>query len=607
MSDWLFDTMLWTAGLIALVLLIRRPVAKYFGPQIAYALWAIPAVRLVLPPLELPAWLNPAPEEAPLATAEPATITPFSTFEFVQPEAPAATTSGLDAATGTSLSATPLPLFEFGMTIWLAGAALFLVLRFRNYFKLRRELLEDAIEVGRHGKIRMLETPGTRAPIAFGVVDPVIAMPPGFMAQPNRTARDLALAHEFSHHEAHDLLANVMVQPLFALHWFNPLGRYGWLALRRDQEAACDARVMSATPAEVRGDYATLIASFAAGPKFALAAPMACPVLGEKSIVHRLRSLKMSNMSVRRRLAGRVMVGASLIALPLTASISYAEEAAFPEPPLPPTPTLAMVAPAAPAAPAAPSAVAAPLPPAAPVPFAQPIESVDPGESDAARRVFEEEVEVKRKVAKEKRELAKEKAEKHKRRSIEIRRSMSAGGQFSDEEIEEIMVDVREGLVEAQEALAEARVEIERVKADKDGMRTKVKLKCKSDSDEVAEVVEHGNGQQTVYLCQARVMAQALTGLREAREAIARNREITGKMRSELLETLDEQIREWEKAERTSAFPTIVTERQAFTTERGRFDMRTFLESGSPRFTPNTRFQEFLKSHERSRIGKTQS
>lgn len=38
MMDWLTDTFIWTAALIALVLLIRRPVARHFGPQAAYAL-----------------------------------------------------------------------------------------------------------------------------------------------------------------------------------------------------------------------------------------------------------------------------------------------------------------------------------------------------------------------------------------------------------------------------------------------------------------------------------------------------------------------------------------------------------------------------------------
>ncbi len=552
MTDWLFDTLLWTAGLIALVLVLRRPVTKHFGPQIAYALWAIPAVRLVLPPLELPAWLNPAPVNVADPASTQAAAIPF--IEVVQSEAPAATMSGLDAATGSVIPATPIPFLEIGISVWLTGAALFLILRFHSYFRLRAELLESAREVGRYGRIRMLETPGTKAPIAFGVLDPVIAMPPGFMAQQDRTMRDLALMHEFSHHNARDLLANVLVQPLFALHWFNPLGRYGWLAMRRDQEAACDARVMSATPADERGTYAAVIASFAAGPNFALAAPMACPVLGDKSIVHRLRSLKMSNTSVRRRYAGRFMVGAALIALPLTASITYAEEASSPKAPL---------GPLAPAAPLAVGAPAAPTPPAPPAPPAlmQDIEAVDPGQSETNVEALEEDTEVREvrierfesraERAEERAERLQDRAEQRERRVVQIRRNIESGRNLDDEEINEIMIDVREGLAEADEALAEARIEIQQVRANMETPRTKISVKCSQDGQDTAKVVEDSDGGRTVYICQERIMAQALTGLKEARKAISKNREIRGQMRRDLLETLDEQIREWERSTKT--------------------------------------------------------
>jgi bla regulator protein BlaR1 len=54
---------------------------------------------------------------------------------------------------------------------------------------------------------------------------------------------------------------------------------------------------------------------------------MACPVLGEKSIIHRLRCLTMSDVSSTRRKAGlAVIAGGALVALPLTASVSYAAD-----------------------------------------------------------------------------------------------------------------------------------------------------------------------------------------------------------------------------------------------------------------------------------------
>jgi hypothetical protein len=154
------------------------------------------------------------------------------------------------------------------------------------------------------------------------------------------------------------LLANFAAQLVLALHWFNPLAWIGWRAMRRDQEAACDARVIAYRAPEERAFYGEVIASFAAGPRLALAAPMACPmasrVLGEKSIIHRLRSLNMSEVSPRRRLAGRGLLAGAALAVPFTASISYAE-AQVPPPPAP-APMVAPVAPDARNSPEAPEA-----------------------------------------------------------------------------------------------------------------------------------------------------------------------------------------------------------------------------------------------------------
>ena len=49
MTEWLTDTLLATSGLILLVLLLREPVRRRFGPSVAYALWLLPAARLVMP------------------------------------------------------------------------------------------------------------------------------------------------------------------------------------------------------------------------------------------------------------------------------------------------------------------------------------------------------------------------------------------------------------------------------------------------------------------------------------------------------------------------------------------------------------------------------
>lgn len=302
---WLLDTLLVTGGLIALVLVIRRPVARWFGPGMAYALWALPLLRLMLPPLVLP------------ATPVAAVAADGAVAEVMLTAAPAAA-----------------PLWpDLLLALWLGGAGLFLLWRAACYIRMRRALLADAQPLEQIGAVRLVESPATQSPVAFGVLDKVVALPAGFMDRADRAGRDLAITHELQHHAGRDLAVNLAMQPLLALHWFNPLAWAGWRALRRDQEAACDARVLAGADGATRAAYAHLIATFAKSPRLALAAPMACPVLGEKSVIHRLRSLTMHEPTPRRRLAGTTLIAVGALALPLTASISYSAAEAAPSAP----------------------------------------------------------------------------------------------------------------------------------------------------------------------------------------------------------------------------------------------------------------------------------
>ncbi len=297
---WLIDTLLVTGALIALVLILRRPVARLFGPGMAYSLWLLPLLRLILPPLVLPATEQ--------AQTQVVTVVPVP-IDAPQSMAPADWLAMLT------------PWF---IGLWLAGGALFLAVRVIGYARMRRRVLAQARSVGQQGSVRLIESPGVQVPVAFGVIDKVVALPTGFMADPDRAARDLAIAHELEHHAGRDLAVNFAMQPLLALHWFNPLAWLGWRALRRDQEAACDARVLAGCNSMTRTAYAQLIAGWARKTDLPAPAPMACAVMGEKSIIYRLRSLNMTQPTARRRRTGHLLIGAAALALPLTASISYA-------------------------------------------------------------------------------------------------------------------------------------------------------------------------------------------------------------------------------------------------------------------------------------------
>ena len=507
MTAWLVDTFVYTALLIGLVLLLRKPVARHFGPQVAYALWALPLMRLFMPPLVLPAWMAPA--QQPTAAAEPLMV--------MVSDAPAA------SANAVATASVEIEVLDLLLPLWLGGAALFLIWRTRSYFAMRRELLADARPVGRVGNIRLVEAPAVTAPVAFGVTDKVVALPPAFMAHPDRAARDLAIAHELAHHRGRDLLANIAAQPLLALHWFNPLAWAGWRAMRRDQEAACDARVIAGQGRHSRAAYAQVIANFAAGnQRLALAAPMACPMLGEKSIIHRLRSLTLEEPSSKKRRAGLASVSMAALALPFTASVSYAAPEAPDAPPR--VPALAVpsvpLAPAEPPpreAPLAPEPLAAPLPPTAPLPPAPP-HSVEHGErlSSHINRQVERQL-----------DLHEEEIE-----------AAFAEMEHELEQLEHLDETIEAALAQAEDARATSLSAI--AHASHPAPRVQVEMRCEGDEPVVER--DLGDGRTAILICNRAINAQAVEGLREARRAIAREKHMPPEQRQRTIRQLDRQI-----------------------------------------------------------------
>ena len=567
-DGFLFDTLMWTGALIALVLLLRRPVARHFGAGAAYALWFLPLARLILPPVTLPGWMRPAlSDTAPVAdTATAAALVSEGAEALGQGE--------MGATLAPVPMDSPIDLLSPLVVLWLVGAAIFMGRRFWLYAQLRRELLENARPVGEVDDIRMIETTAISGPMAFGVFDKVIALPDGFMASRERQVRDLAIAHELAHHRGHDILVNMLVQPLFAIHWFNPLGWMGWDAMRRDQEAACDARVVASRSRDERAAYAAIIADFARRPQIAprpaLAAPMACPVLGDKSIIHRLKSLPMDDGSRGRRWAARGAVAAALLAVPMTASISYAEPVAAPEAP---------AAPFAPTAPVAASFAAPDAPPAPAAPDAPPAPE-EPGERDfiaaQERRIEREFIRAERDIERAEREIERARetvarverdparharwdgrdwdqmSDKEKRafkkEMAQLREDLAEGGKVQRElqQIEARQVDRAESRREVQVALAEAHPEAAQVRAEAVAEKAvasapKVVMKC-LDKDRAVTTKVDAKGRTTMYVCESYGDMVALKALKHTRKSIASDSKWSDDTRAEILADIDAEI-----------------------------------------------------------------
>lgn len=345
LNQWIWDTMVSMTLLLLLVLAIRKPVGHFFGARIAYLLWILPVARLFMPTLTLEA---------------PAEVEPVATFVTTAVGSDLAAAVPAQSSTFGALAS--LDWMMIALILWLGGAGLLFISKLAAYLQFREDIVADGRLISRHGNIKILETAAVSGPLAFGLFDKYIAVPTNFFRDYAPRERKLALEHEIAHHESGDLAANFVGLSILSLHWFNPVAWFAWIAFRQDQETACDARVLAQSGRDVRAVYGRTIAKSASGHRLGLASP-----LNQKDkIKGRLKMLGQSEKSpFRSRLgAGLVAIG-TVIALPLTATVTYAE-AVDPVDIWEPEAPLAPLAPAAPSAPTAQSAVAAPAAPSAP-------------------------------------------------------------------------------------------------------------------------------------------------------------------------------------------------------------------------------------------------
>jgi beta-lactamase regulating signal transducer with metallopeptidase domain len=288
MIAWLIETTVAVTLLMAMVLLLRGPVARSFGAGWAYALWAVPALRLVLPPL---------PQLAPDLHLPPV-------ISFIPTAA--------DMAAPLPAEAGPGQWVPFMLAMWAGGAVIFLVLQWLGY----RAFLARIRDSSRPARPPLFGGIGTwisdkvDGPLALGVIERRIVLPGDFSKRYNPVERRLALEHELVHHRRGDIWWNLAATAVLALFWFNPIAWLSFRAFRSDQELACDAAVARTASLEERCDYARALVKSASRP--GLIAACALNPAGE--LKRRLKMMRNHRASPLRSTGGVVALAAFAVA-----------------------------------------------------------------------------------------------------------------------------------------------------------------------------------------------------------------------------------------------------------------------------------------------------
>lgn len=262
-QSWVLQTGATISVLILVILIIRRPFARLFGANAAYALWSLPLIRLFLPGLSVPENWLPSRMRPAAETAQGLEISPDVAFQSIQT---------VTRSPGGELTAEPSVSFiSILISFWLGVAALWFVyqlyqqLRFKAGLRaashkltpaLFDEVLNAAQRVGL-SKIPAIRTSNSHlGPLVTGVFRPLVILPQNFEETFDPPQRHFALVHEFAHIKRGDLWVALATLIFRAINWPNPLVHYASHKMRGDQEAACDAFVVKVTGGETTHSYA---------------------------------------------------------------------------------------------------------------------------------------------------------------------------------------------------------------------------------------------------------------------------------------------------------------------------------------------------------------
>ncbi|WP_273463318.1 M56 family metallopeptidase [Sandarakinorhabdus limnophila] len=349
--EWLVEALIGATLLMLLALIVRKPVARLWGAHMAYALWALPALRMMLP--AIPGW---QPFYVPVAQSNPegdvalALMPPADAALYTQPLPPATLQMGPDVS---MLPGWPVLL----LGVWALGAIAFLAIQWARHVRFVGQAVRDGELLTRQGGVDVIVSVNVPGPMAAGIIQRRILLPADFLSRHSPAERRMALLHEAAHHDRLDLAANLAGLVVLAAHWWNPIAHAAWRAFRADQELACDASVLAGSDGDTRATYGRAVLKSAC-----VATPVAPCAMNHKSqLKERFAMMKDRKLGRFGRAFGLLAV-TGLAAGGLIATASGAQ----PAPPAPPAPP-AHVSPPAPVSPPAAVSPPAPVsPPAAP-------------------------------------------------------------------------------------------------------------------------------------------------------------------------------------------------------------------------------------------------
>jgi len=268
-----------SASWIVLAVLLVRLFLKRAPKWITVLLWAVVAVRLILP-ISVKSEVSLLPSAQTIDPAITTGITPqirtgISTFN-------SAVNPVIEQAfvVAPKESADQLQTWlTVATTVWGIGVVVMVVYGAVSYYRIKRKigtavLLQD----------RVYQSENVASSFVLGLIRPKIYLP----FHIDKQVVPHVLAHEQAHIQRRDHWWKPLGFALLALHWFNPLMWLGYIFLCRDIELACDEKVVKRLDTVQRADYSQALLNCSVNRRAIAMCPLA---FGEVSVKDRVKSV----------------------------------------------------------------------------------------------------------------------------------------------------------------------------------------------------------------------------------------------------------------------------------------------------------------------------
>ena len=287
---WSFLLQTATVSLTAfLLLLVKRLLADKLSPRWQYGIWAVLALRILLPASaarnmlpRLGLWLEAAKAaaEANLSSAYTGVYSPISPkhiFPFI--------------------ALRPQSVTDWLFVVYLSGVVLTAVWYLAAYIRLRLRLrkgqpaspatLEKIANVRLAHWLkpwRTIQVEGFSSAFVCGIFRPVLVVPA------DKDIDEKVLLHELLHLQHRDAIQSVLWALLRCLHWCNPFMHYVFNRIGNDMESLCDQRVLEKLEGEDRREYGRLLLTMA-NQRYARAPGTTSISNGGRNIARRIEAI----------------------------------------------------------------------------------------------------------------------------------------------------------------------------------------------------------------------------------------------------------------------------------------------------------------------------